>query len=92
MSVSGPSKRVVLTLKQFMLRQEVLKLYRNFFRTIRKIPDPDQRKEVADWVRSDFKTNAKSCSLSDEDHVKSLLFQGGKSLTQLKQSVDLSIA
>lgn len=92
MAFSGTSKRVTLTLKEFMLRQEVLKLYRNFFRTIGKIPDPVQRKEVADWIRSDFKSYAKSSSLKDETQVKSLLFQGGKSLNELKQSVDLSQA
>ena len=88
----GPSKKVTLTLKEFMLRQEVIKLYRNFFRTIKQLPDPVQRKEVADWVRSDFKTYAKSSSLKDEDHVKSLLFQGSKTLNELKQSVDFSKA
>lgn len=92
MSVNGSSKKVVLTLKQFMLRQEVLKLYRSFFRTTRQIPNDGQRKEVENWIRSDFKTYAKSCSLEEEDHVKSLLFQGGKSLNELKQSVDLSKA
>ena len=92
MVLSGTSKIATLTLKEFMLRQEVLKLYRNLFRTIGKIPDPVQRKEVADWIRSDFRTYAKSSSLKDEDHVKSLLFQGSKSLNELKQSVDLSKA
>ena len=92
MSANGPAKRVTLTLKQFMLRQEVLKLYRNFFRIIGKIPDPVQKKEVADWVRSDFKTHAKSCSIEDEHQVKSLLFQGSKVLNELKQNVDLSKA
>jgi hypothetical protein len=92
MSYAGPSKRVILTLKEFMLRQEVLKLYRSFFRTIKQLPDPVHRKEVADWIRADFKTYSKSSSLKDEDHVKSLLFQGTKSLNELKQSVDLSKA
>ena len=92
MAASGSSKKVVLTLKEFMLRQEVIKLYRDFFRTIKQLPDPVQRKEVADWVRSDFKTYSKACTLKDEDHVKSLLFQGGKSLNELKQNVDLSKA
>ena len=92
MAFSGPTKKITLTLKEFMLRQEVLKLYRSFFRIIKKIPDETQREEVSNWIRSDFKTYAQSCSLSDEDHVKSLLFQGGKSLNELKQSVELSNA
>ena len=92
MSVSGSAKKGILTLKEFMLRQEVLKLYRDFFRTIKQLPDPVQRKEVGDWVRSDFKAYSKACTLKDEDHVKSLLFQGAKSLNELKQNVDLSKA
>ena len=55
-----------LTLKQFMLRQEVLKLYRTFFRTIRKLPDERQRGEIADWVRADFKAN-KDIDPNDEE-------------------------
>ena len=92
MSASGPTKRVTLTLKQFMLRQEVLALYRKYFRTINQISCPSQKKEVADWVRSDFRSHAKSCALDDEVHVKSLLFQGTKVLNELKQNVDLSKA
>jgi len=74
-----------------MVRQEVLKLYRTFFRTIRQLPDEQQKKEVADWVRSDFK-NYKSISVENEVQIKSLMYNGEKMLKELKQSVDLSKA
>lgn len=40
-----------------MLRQQVLKLYRSFLRTIRDVPDEESRKELVEWARSDFKNN-----------------------------------
>jgi hypothetical protein len=44
-------------LLQFILRSEVLKLYRNMLRTIKKIPDKQQQKEMIEWVRHDFTSN-----------------------------------
>lgn len=81
----------MLTLKQFMRRQEVLKLYRSFFRTIRLLPDEGQKRDVASWVRADFKAN-KAVAVDNEEQIKSLIFNGEKMLRELKQSVDLSRA
>ena len=78
-------------MSHFQVRQEVLKLYRTFFRTIRQLPDERQKVEVGDWVRSDFKSN-KGVSVEDEVQIKSLLYNGEKMLRELKQSVDLSKA
>ena len=36
-----------------MVRQEVLKLYREILRTARKV-DPNERLEIVSWARSDF--------------------------------------
>ena len=43
------------TLLQFMLRAEVLKLYRQMLRTTRQIPDQDYRQEMTEWVQRDFR-------------------------------------
>jgi len=40
---------------QFMMHKEVLKLYRNFMRSIKQIPNKKDRETMRDWVRSDFK-------------------------------------
>ena len=40
-----------------MLRQQVLKLYREFLKVIREVPDEENRKEILQWTRSDFKKN-----------------------------------
>ena len=87
--MAGP--RTTLTLKQFMLRQEVIKLYRTFFRTLRQLPDQDQQREVAQWVRTDFKSN-KNIDPSQDDRIKALLYQGQKMLNELKNNVEFSKA
>jgi len=80
-----------LTLGQFMLRNQVIKQYRNFIRTARRLPDKKQSTEIIDWVRSDFKQN-KSIPNIEEEQIKALLYQGEKMLNELKQNVDLSLA
>ena len=85
------SGKKILTLKQFMTRQEVLKLYRTFFRTIYKLPDKSQQEEMAAWVRSDFKANA-NIDPANEDQIKALLYQGQKMHNELKNNVDFSQA
>lgn len=82
--------KAVLSLKQFMVRQQVLKLYRDFFRTARELPE-GQREDIIEWVRSDFKSN-KSVPVTDEEQIKALVINGEKMLRELKQSVDLSKA
>ena len=87
--MAGETK--ILSLKQFMRRQDVLKLYRTFFRTIRKLPDKSQQLEIAAWVRSDFKANA-NIDPANEEKIKALLYQGQKMLNELKNNVDFSQA
>ena len=58
----------IICLSFCQVRQEVLKLYRTFFRTIRRLPDEQQKKEVAEWVRADFK-NYKSIPVEEEIQV-----------------------
>ena len=81
-----------LTLKQFMLRQQVMKLYRDLFRTTAKLEDAGQREEIRALIRADFRANQNSNSSIEEHKVKALLFHGEKMLQELKQNVDLSKA
>eukprot|EP00094_Tigriopus_californicus_P005924 TCALIF_05708-PA protein Name:"Similar to lyrm2 LYR motif-containing protein 2 (Xenopus tropicalis)" AED:0.54 eAED:0.54 QI:0/0/0/0.33/1/1/3/0/90 len=75
----------------FMLRQEVLKLYRSFLRTAYQLPDHKQRSDVVDWVRSDFKAN-RGIDPQNDEQIKSLLYNGQKMLQELRQSMDLASA
>lgn len=72
-----------------MLRQEVLKLYRELFRTIKHVPDTSSRNDLKEWVRSDFRTNMNH---TDELTIKMLLQHGQRSLNELKTNLELSDA
>jgi len=71
----------VLNLKRFLLRQQVLTLYREVLKTVRSVADENQRKQLRDWARTDFKVNKYH---DDEDTIKMLLIKGRRSLEELK--------
>ncbi|XP_036333075.1 LYR motif-containing protein 2 [Rhagoletis pomonella] len=79
--------KTALNLKQFMLRQEVLKLYREIFRTIRLVPDKTNQRELRDWARHDFRTHS---GQTDELAIKMMIQYGRRSLTELQTSLVLS--
>lgn len=81
------SIKSALNLKQFMLRQDVLKLYRDLYRTINKVPDENSRKELKMWLREDFRSNK---GLNEEIAIKMSMQVGLRSLKELKNSLDLS--
>lgn len=70
-----------------MLRQEILKLYRDIHRTIRKVPDESSRNELRSWARNDFRANKDQ---TDEEAIKSLVQIAHRSLKELKTSLSLS--
>lgn len=76
-----------LSLKQFIIRQEVLKLYREIFRTIRQVPEKSTQFELREWARHDFRTNKNQ---NDEIAIKMLIQNGKRSLTELQNSLSLS--
>jgi len=80
----------ILTLTQFMRRQQVIKQYRAFIRTAKRLPE-GQAEDILNWVRADFKANS-LVAASEEDKVKSLLAQGERMLKELRQNVDLATA
>ncbi|XP_055905544.1 LYR motif-containing protein 2 [Eupeodes corollae] len=76
-----------LSLKQFMLRQEVIKLYREIFRTIRQVPEKSTQTELREWARYDFRNNKNQ---TEEIAIKMLIQHGRRSLTELQNSLNLS--
>lgn len=76
-----------LNLKQFMLRQEVLKLYRDLYRTINKVPDLSSRQDLKLWLREDFRKNK---SQTEEIVIKMSMQIGLRSLKELRNSLELS--
>ncbi|KAJ8918940.1 hypothetical protein NQ315_016842 [Exocentrus adspersus] len=77
----------ILSLKQFILKQEVKTLYRHIFRAIRKVPDPAHRKELTEWARRDFRANA---NYTDEVTVRMYLRYGERCLRELETSLNLA--
>ncbi|VVC37067.1 Complex 1 LYR protein [Cinara cedri] len=76
-----------LNLKQFMLRQKSLRLYREFLKTIKNIPLESDRQQFFNWVNEDFKKHKLE---TDEYCIKSLQKRGEKSLNDLKLNLALS--
>ncbi|KAJ8723156.1 hypothetical protein PYW08_003068 [Mythimna loreyi] len=79
--------KTTLSLKQFLLRQEVLKLYREIFRTLKKVEDETTKADLREWARADFRNNMHH---TDETTIKVMLHHGQTSLNNLKKSLSLS--
>ncbi|KAJ7139819.1 hypothetical protein C8R44DRAFT_765502 [Mycena epipterygia] len=62
---------MVLTLRHFILKQEVFNLYRYAIRSSRAIQDPLTRRETILWIRAEFERNRHLTDLSlIEDKLK----------------------
>ncbi|XP_034252841.1 LYR motif-containing protein 2 isoform X2 [Thrips palmi] len=71
----------------FMVHQEVLKLYRNFFRSLREVESPSDRQQLQKWVQADFR---KYKHETDEVTIRNLIVNGERALKELRQSLALS--
>ncbi|XP_034937709.1 LYR motif-containing protein 2 [Chelonus insularis] len=76
-----------MDLKQFMVRQQVLTLYRKILRTIKQVPNEQDREYLKNWATSEFKGNKK---IADEFAIKSLIVHGENSMNELKKNLKLS--
>ncbi|XP_053314007.1 LYR motif-containing protein 2 [Spea bombifrons] len=76
-----------LSLRQFVLRRQVLGLYRDILRAARKIPDPGDRRSAADWARQEFKRNKGE---TEQVAVRLLISQGQTQLQQLEKALHLA--
>ncbi|KAJ3302112.1 LYR motif-containing protein 2 [Kappamyces sp. JEL0829] len=73
-------------LKDFMIRLQVLQLYRECLRAIQHI-EPNAKRELRDWIREDFKRFKNE---SDPDKIKTLLSQGNAQLRTLLTTATLA--
>ncbi|XP_040275379.1 LYR motif-containing protein 2 [Bufo bufo] len=76
-----------LSLKQFLVRQQVLGLYRRILRAVRHIPDPADRSYMRDWARGEFKRNK---TASDEITIRMMITQGERQVQTMEQSLQLA--
>jgi hypothetical protein len=56
-------------------------------RTIKQVPDAANQSELKNWARQDFLQNK---HVTDEVAIKMLIQHGNRSLTELKNSLNLS--
>ncbi|XP_061669247.1 LYR motif-containing protein 2 isoform X5 [Syngnathoides biaculeatus] len=77
----------VLSLKQFLQRQNILGIYRNMLRTIRYVPDAADRKYLRDWAREEFKRNKHA---TDQDAIRMMITQAHNHLEELQRSLELA--
>ena len=76
-----------MTLKQFMIRVEVLKLYRQMLRVTYKIENKEYRQQLQQFIRSDFEMNRHH---TEEAVIKMGIARGKLSLRELEQTVMLA--
>ncbi|TFK57358.1 hypothetical protein OE88DRAFT_1651037 [Heliocybe sulcata] len=75
-----------LTLKHFILKHRVLKLYRQAVRSSRSIPDPQARRETVYWIRGEFERNR---HLHDVNAIEDRLASGRRELRRVLPSIRL---
>jgi len=74
------------SLKTFMLRAEVMKLYRSVIRMSRHL-DQNQRLEVRDFARNSFDSRR---HITDETAIRHLLTDGRRQLDQFETAIGMS--
>ncbi|XP_029442333.1 LYR motif-containing protein 2-like isoform X1 [Rhinatrema bivittatum] len=77
----------VLSLKQFLLRRQVLGLYRRILRTTRQIPNEGDRQYVKKWAEEEFKRNK---GATEEAVIRMMITQGNLQLQELERSLQLA--
>ncbi|CAG7833621.1 unnamed protein product [Allacma fusca] len=82
-----------MSLKQFMIRQEVLQMYRSYLRLGRLIQGSDEESskklqlEWNTWVRSEFDLRKNE---KNEDVIRNMLVIGKRQLGELNRSIRIS--
>ncbi|GBF98649.1 hypothetical protein Rsub_11643 [Raphidocelis subcapitata] len=75
-------------LSLFILRSQVLSLYRSFFRTCRQIPEPNKGEVLAE-VRREFRAGGGAAARRDAYAVKYALSEGRAKLKTLSEMIGL---
>ncbi|KAI0209579.1 LYR motif-containing protein 2 [Lamellibrachia satsuma] len=73
-----------LSFKRFLLRSEVLRLYRQIMKTLRHMPSEIDRQELMSWARHDFRKNKHE---TDEELIRMMLTRGRLTLKELSQTI-----
>lgn len=77
----------ILDFKQFLLRKQVLALYRESLRIVREEKSLDNQKQLKDWIRYEFESRK---GLTDPDVIKMHLSKGRMSLKEIAAAVRMA--
>ncbi|KAJ1976406.1 LYR motif-containing protein 2 [Dimargaris xerosporica] len=75
-------------LHDFIRKQSILSLYRQFVHCIYRIPDKRNRQEMLVWVRREFEAHRHE---ADPAKIRSLRSHGQQQLHQLQAALGLSV-
>jgi len=76
-----------LTLSRFLLRQQTLRLYRDFLQLIRRVDNETNKKELKEWIRNDFKANKHHI---EEEIIKMHLARGRVALREMETTLRMA--
>ncbi|OCT99090.1 LYR motif-containing protein 2 isoform X2 [Xenopus laevis] len=76
-----------LSLRQFLVRQQVLGLYRRILRAVRQIPDVADQRYMQEWAREEFRRNK---GASEEIAIRMMITQGQRQLQELERALQLA--
>ncbi|XP_014780713.1 uncharacterized protein LOC106876616 [Octopus bimaculoides] len=79
----SPGQKFVPTLQHFILRGEVIRLYRQCLRTVYKMPK-EQRPSMVVWINQEFLLNK---NLQDPELIKMNITRGKTLLQKFKGSI-----
>ncbi|EDO41072.1 predicted protein [Nematostella vectensis] len=85
MAARLPTK--ALSLKQFMVRRQVLGLYRDLMKALNKIPDKNHQKELKEWTREEFKQNKTE---TDPAAIQFMITRGQQALREIASTISLA--
>ncbi|KAJ2548737.1 hypothetical protein EV175_004714 [Coemansia sp. RSA 1933] len=81
---SYTTAKPTLSFQQFIQRGKVLAMYRKYMRLLNRIPEKKTRKEMREWIRTDFDRYRDE---SDPQRIDVLLAQANRQLKEMQSSI-----
>ncbi|XP_055492008.1 LYR motif-containing protein 2 [Leucoraja erinacea] len=84
---AGRIPAAALGLREFMLRKNVLSLYRKILKTINQIPNDGDKQHLKNWARQEFKQNKNA---TNQDTIRMMLTHGNMQLQELEKMLQFA--
>ncbi|XP_031560596.1 LYR motif-containing protein 2-like [Actinia tenebrosa] len=76
-----------LNFKQFLVRRQVLTLYREIMKTLKEVPNAQHREDLKVWARDEFKQNKNE---KDEASIQHMIYHGQQILKEIASSLAMA--